>query len=278
MFKSPVVCAPMNGVSDLKLALACAQAGVVPSLIPYAFTDSEFADAVKQIKAVTTELQVAYTFADIVKYHDLILDLGITHIEILEFEDHDITEENIAVVNDLRAQGVKILLKILLPSIIPQFISFIDAVTIKGSDGAGRSARDVDLLKEIPKLRQQYPDLKIVASGGISNGDDIRQLMKAGACAVSIGTLFAMSVESRVPHGVKLKLLNSTGRDIRRLSTGARQRAVVFGEVADDDFNNTHGLMRGLSTGSEGHVFVGNAIESINGILTVSEIVDHLVK
>ena len=150
-------------------------------------------------------------------------------------------------------------------------------MTIKGSDGAGRSAKDIDLLREIPSIRKNYPDLKIVASGGVKNREDIRRLLAAGACAVSIGTLFAMSSESSIPFGVKLKLLNATGKDIRRLVAGARQRAVIFSETETDDFNNTSGLTKGIASGTEGHIFIGNAIEDINEIASVEQIVQRLI-
>ena len=267
----------MNGVSDLRLGLACARAGILPSLIPYTYTVDEFKAAVTEIKQVSDELQVAYTFTDIVSNANLIIELGITHIEILEFAEADLTADNFKVIDNLRTQGVTVILKILKPTVIPLFLNHIDAVTIKGSEGAGRSAQGIDLLKEIPLLRKQYPTLNVIASGGVKNGNDIRNLVAAGACAISIGTLFAVSEESSIPHGVKVKLLNSTGSDIRRLRAGARQRAIVFSDTNDDDFNNTNGLTAGLATGDKGHVFIGNAIDSVSGILTVQEIVNQLL-
>jgi len=278
MFKSPVICAPMNGVSDLNLGLACARAGVVPSLIPYSFPNmSEFATAVTEILKECTEIQVAFSFKDIIARADLIKQLGITHIEILDFEQYDLTPENRAAVNQLRSQGVKILLKVLLPNIIDEFIDIIDAVTVKGSEGAGRSAKDIKLETIIFEIKRSYPGLPIVASGGVKNGRDIRLLMSHGACAVSIGTLFAMSKESPIPDSVKDKLLQSTSGDIRRLKMGARQRAIIFDEYGGDDFNNTAGLYSGLRTGKTGHIFVGNALDSITDIVSVQEIVDHLL-
>lgn len=277
MFKRKLICAPMNGVSDLRLGLACARAGILPSLIPYTYTVDEFKAAVTEIKQVSDELQVAYTFTDIVSNANLIIELGITHIEILEFAEADLTADNFKVIDNLRTQGVTVILKILKPTVIPLFLNHIDAVTIKGSEGAGRSAQGIDLLKEIPLLRKQYPTLNVIASGGVKNGNDIRNLVAAGACAISIGTLFAVSEESSIPHGVKVKLLNSTGSDIRRLRAGARQRAIVFSDTNDDDFNNTNGLTAGLATGDKGHVFIGNAIDSVSGILTVQEIVNQLL-
>jgi len=267
----------MNGVSDLKLALACAHAGIVPSLIPYSLGAEEFIEAVKLVKAVTPELQVSYTFDDIVMHRDLIVSLGITHIEILEFREQDLTEHNFKLTDELRANGVKLILKILKPEAIALFANHIDAVTIKGSEGAGRSAKDIDLLTVIPQIKSQYPDLHVIASGGVKDSADVRRLLSVGACAVSIGTLFAMSAESSMPQDVKLKLLNSSDKDIRRLKTGARQRAIVFTETAVDDFNNTGGLHAGLKTGTSGHVFAGNALGQITSIRPVAEIVSYLL-
>lgn len=280
MFNSryPIVCAPMNGVSDLKLAIACAKAGIVPSLLPYAYDENEFKLVVKQVNEVSENIYAAYSFIDIVNDIDQILDMGITHIEILEFELSDLTEYNKGKINQLRKAGVKIILKILKPAIIPMFIDIIDAVLIKSSEAAGRSAPNIDLLKEIPEIKKSYPALNVIASGGVKNKVDIDNLIAAGACAVAIGTLFAMSLESSIPDHTKKKLLEKTQDDIARLEQGARQRAIIFNnDNGEDDFNNTAGLLNGISTGTQGHVYIGNAISAITKIIPVHEIVDCLV-
>lgn len=280
MFNSlyPIVCSPMNGVSDLKLAIACAQAGIVPSLFLHPFTNlDDFSKSVTEVLSHCSSIHVSSSLKDITTNAELIKKLGITHIEILEFENNDVSIDNKKIINDLRATGIKIILKILLTHIIDQFIDIIDAVTIKGSEGAGRSAKDIKLKDVILDIKSKYPSLKIIASGGVKNKSDIESLLSLGACAVSIGTLFALSKESPIPNTVKNKLLQSTSDDIRRLKTGARQRAIIFDERSSDDFNNTQGLYSGLYTGIKGHVFVGNAIDNITDILSVQEIVDCLV-
>jgi NAD(P)H-dependent flavin oxidoreductase YrpB (nitropropane dioxygenase family) len=280
MFNSryPIVCSPMNGVSDLNLALACARAGIVPSLIPYTFESfDDFFQAVGIVLKESKDIHVAISFKDIISNAELIKASGITHIEILDYEPDDLTLNNKIAINEIRASGIKILLKILLPYIIDQFIDIIDAVTVKGSEGAGRSAKDIKLETVIVDIKQKYPELVIVASGGIKNSRDIKSLISLGASAVSIGTLFAMSKESSMSIEVKEKLLKLTNSDIKRLNAGARQRAVIFDEQDSDDFNNTNGLLSGLKTGTQGHVFIGNALDTINEILSVQEIVDHLV-
>jgi NAD(P)H-dependent flavin oxidoreductase YrpB (nitropropane dioxygenase family) len=280
MFNSryPIVCSPMNGVSDLKLAIACAQAGIVPSLFLHPYTNlDDFSKSVTEVLSYCSNIHVSSSLKDITTNAELIKKLGITHIEILEFENNDVSIDNKKIINDLRAAGIKVILKILLTHVIDQFIDIIDAVTIKGSEGAGRSAKDIKLEDAILDIKSKYPNLKIIASGGVKNKIDIESLLSLGACAVSIGTLFALSKESPIPHAVKDKLLQSTSDDIRRLKSGARQRAIIFDEQSSDDFNNTNGLYSGLRSGTTGHVFVGNALDSITEILSVQEIVDCLV-
>ena len=280
MFNSsyPIVCSPMNGVSDLKLAIACAKAGIVPSLIPYTFKSfNDFFQAVNVVLKESNDIHVAISFKDIINNAELIKSSGITHIEILDYIPSDITTANKNIINELRSTGIKILLKVLLPHVIDQFIDIIDAVTVKGSEGAGRSAKDIKLETIIFDVKQTYPGLYIIASGGIKNNNDIKSLLSLGASAVSIGTLFAVSEESPISKEIKDKLLKTTINDIQRLKNGARQRAVIFDVHAEDDFNNTDGLMSGLQTGSSGHIFIGNAIDSVNEMLSVQQIVDHLV-
>jgi NAD(P)H-dependent flavin oxidoreductase YrpB (nitropropane dioxygenase family) len=287
MFKSkfPIICAAMNKVSDLNLARACVAAGIVPSLIAKSYlTEDQFrSDALEIIKS-GSDLQVSYIMEDMVDDADLILELGISHIEIVGFIGQsrqawvEATRARSDVINAMRSRGVKIVLKIGRTDFLPGIVDLLDAISYKGSAAAGRSVSGVDLLTEIPVLKKQYPDLAIIAQGGVKNKQDIADLLNAGACAVSIGTLFAMAAESSVPLATKNRLLQASNSDIRRLPTGAKQRAIVFDEVASDDFNNTKGLQIGLNTGTSGHIFVGNAIGSITQILPVEHIVNNLTQ
>lgn len=280
MFNSryPIVCSPMNGVSDLKLALACQKAGIVPSFIPYTYPNfKEFFADLEKYKTTNGDVLVALRFTETVdtRLTSKLIESGITHIELLEYNESDLTQPNIKLINKLRNSGIKILLKILTHLEIEPYKHIIDAVTIKGPEGAGRS-EDVDLISEINFIIIKYPNIKIIASGGIKNSNDIKKYMDIGVVAVSIGTLFAVSKESSIPDTVKNKLLQSNSSDIRRLKNGARQRAIVFDEYSGDDFNNTEGLYSGLRTGNSGHIFMGNALGSITDIVSVQKIVDDL--
>lgn len=277
--KYPIICAPMNRVSNLKLALACAEAGIVPSLITYPNLKL-FLENLEVYKNTGKELVAAMSLQHAVNsdIHEKILNSCITHIELIEFSLEELTEKNFIKIQQLRVAGIKIIIKILRHDHVDNFLSTIDGVTIKGSEGAGRSIADVDLVTEIKKIKELYPGLAVIASGGVKNKQDIDNLLAAGACAVSIGTMFAMSAESSVPDDTKKVLLEKSTEDITRTKNGEHQRTIVFSEQqVNDDGNHTFGLITGLKTGTIGHVFMGNAISEIQDILPVDTIVKKLM-
>lgn len=279
MFNSryPIVCSPMNEVSDLKLALACINAGIVPSLIAYPDLDIFF-DDIKTCKEQGNEIFAAIDLADLIRddVFKRILESGITHIELIEYSRDQLSDANIQKIRLLRSNNIKIYIKILLHNHIIYFLEIIDGIIIKGPEGAGRSVDGIDLISEIREIKLRYNHLEVIASGGIKSKDDIDRLLAAGADAVSIGTMFALTEESSMPLETKQKLLGKKVSDITRTQQGANQRAIVFDAVGEDDFNNTSGLVSGLKTGSHGHIFVGNAIEAITKIESVADVVKRL--
>lgn len=277
--KYPIICAPMNRVSDLRLALACAEAGIVPSLITYPDLKL-FLDNLEVYKNTGNELMAAMSLQHALgqDLHEKILNSCITHIELIEFSPEELTDSNIIKIQTLRTAGIKIFIKILRHDVLCNFLSIIDGVTVKGPEGAGRSIATVDLVTEVKKIRRLYPDLAVIASGGVKNKQDIDVLLDAGACAVSIGTLFAMSIESSISDTAKKVLLEKSAEHITRTKNNEYQRTIVLGEQdIQDDENNTYGLITGVRTGTTGHIFMGNAISEIQSILPVDTIVKKLM-
>ena len=269
----------MNRVSDLKLALACAEAGIIPSLIPYPDFNL-FLQNLTVYKDTGKEIFAAIDLSDVVHpvYHEKILNSCITHIELIEYSVKELTEFNLEKIQQLRNAGIKIIIKVLSHVHVHRFLSIIDGVTVKGSEGAGRSLASTDLITEIKKIKELYPNLIIIASGGVKNKEDIDKLLSSGAHAVSIGTMFALSTESSIPESTKRILLDKKAEDITRVAHGAQQRAIVFNTgVYDGNTNNTSGLEQGIQTGNSGHIFIGNAISEVHDILSVDSIVKKLM-
>lgn len=268
----------MFHISDIKLALACINAGIVPGLIAYPDIDVFLAD-VKTCKKHCDEIFGSINLTDLIR-NDIfkrIIESGITHIELLDYNKDQISNETILKIKLLRSHNIKIYIKCLSHKTLVHYLKIIDGVTIKGPEGAGRSLADVSLIDEISKIKELYPNLEIIASGGVKNNFDIKKLMQAGAHAVSIGTLFALSKESSMPEETKIKLLTKTSADISRTKHGAKQRAIIFQDTEfDGDPNNTFGLTTGLKSGTTGHVFMGNAISEVNKILPIIDIVTRI--
>ncbi len=292
MFKSngstkyPIICAPMNGVSDARLAIACHNSGIIPSLLPYknGIIDIEFLE--ENLKEFTDEtnfgtILVACDYHYFHKIFDILLKYKVRFVEILDCDKHNAKEiYNISLI--AKEHNIHIYPKLLTgASAVKRLfdnIGHFDYVLLKGPNGAGRSTDSIILEEEIVKVKEQYPNVKIIVSGGINTNEDIKRMLNLGAYMVSMGTMFSTSTESNLSEITKNKIINSSYSEVSRLDTGATQKALVFNKVKENDENNTLGLVEGIKTGTNGHVFIGTGIDYITKIKPVREIVSELTE
>lgn len=80
--------------------------------------------------------------------------------------------------------------------------------------GAGGHAGPNPLQVLVPALRERYPDLPIVAAGGITSGAGILSAQVLGADGVSVGTRFIASTEASVAKEYKQAIVESGMDDI----------------------------------------------------------------
>lgn len=80
--------------------------------------------------------------------------------------------------------------------------------------GAGGHAGPNPLQVLIPALKREFPNVPVIAAGGISNGLGILSAMVLGADGVSIGTRFIACTEATVNEEYKLSLIQSSMDDI----------------------------------------------------------------
>jgi nitronate monooxygenase len=80
--------------------------------------------------------------------------------------------------------------------------------------GAGGHAGNNPLQVLIPALHKEFPNMPIVAAGGIATGEGLLSVMALGACAASIGTRFIASTEASVSAEYKNGIVNSEMDDI----------------------------------------------------------------
>jgi len=80
--------------------------------------------------------------------------------------------------------------------------------------GAGGHAGPLPLHTFIPSLKRAYPDMPVIAAGGIADGYTMLSMMAAGAEGVSIGTRFIASHEAQVSVEYKNAIIDAGIEDI----------------------------------------------------------------
>ena len=276
--KYPIICTPMNKVSDAKLALAAQAAGIIPSLVASFTALSETVDKLEKFNNGAgnfTDLILAVTPAQLSpELIDVILTYNVTHLQLIDGIKTD--TEKLALYS-LKKKNIKIIKKCLSTiSREAEYLHLVDAIDIKGPEGASRVINDgVPLSRRLSQLQMLNPDLPIIVTGGISTSAEIRQYLDAGAVAVGLGTVFALSEESCINYEKKLAMIEKSFSDVRNIGV-SKQNAIVFTTIPDEDANNTAGLLAGRDTVDQGHIFAGKAIDNISSIKSVATIVKEL--
>ena len=80
----------------------------------------------------------------------------------------------------------------------------VDGLVVTGIEGGGhQSYEKIGLLVLLQKIREDHPDIPIVACGSIGNGIGLAASLAAGAGAVAMGTRFIASKESEFHEDYK---------------------------------------------------------------------------
>jgi len=297
--KYPIVAVGMNKVSDIHLALAVSEAGGIATvsgfnyLIPVNRIDTEqLTNDFDFYQSQRKSCDFIFSIDDQMLIGqncllDILIQYKIKYIELITTPEF--VKNNYGVfkyrIQKLKEQNIKILLKMIT---IPmdensewrRYINkTFDAIIIKGRDGAGRVLENSNLsLLDLTEICiKKFPGKHIIPCGGIGDASDVKQLIDAGASAVGIGTLFAASSESPLSEEAKEKIVSSGINEIQKLSTNdLKQNALIFTEIDQDKENNTKGLIIGIKSGSEGHIFIGKGVGNINSIKSTKDIMSEL--
>jgi NAD(P)H-dependent flavin oxidoreductase YrpB (nitropropane dioxygenase family) len=152
-----------------------------------------------------------------------------------------------------------------------------DFLVLKGNEAAGTISTELTLKESFKIMRDRFPSLDIIPTGGITCSEDIKYYIDKGASAVGIGSLFACSIESRISDMTKLKIVSSSKDDLSMIKN-KNQQGILFKEIETDNDNNTNSLKLGIKGTQIGHIFMGKSVDSINDIKSVKEIVERLTK
>jgi NAD(P)H-dependent flavin oxidoreductase YrpB (nitropropane dioxygenase family) len=295
--KYPIAVMAMNKVSDVPLAIAVRRAGCLPSLSIFNYftrigvIDPQLLDKdIEQYANAVGDTSILISvdignLLDLPGLVDVLLARQVGAVEIILDDAH----ENAAyrrrvvlpqVIKRLQENGSMVFTKTLLPMDV---MVGADGIILKGPDGAGRGNVSGETLEQLfDKYLTNFPMHRVITSGGVGTSEQLKYYMDRGAFGVGIGTMFAVSAESKISTETKLKLVASGAADVKRLDNGKTdsdsQNAIVFAETPGDNSNNTRGLMAGIKSPTSGHVFMGKGIEHATEILTCEQIVARLVK
>jgi 2-keto-3-deoxy-6-phosphogluconate aldolase len=280
MLKSiyPIICAPMNSVYSYEMLETCVDCGITPGVFIDQIPQDDLCRFVKEYggglyvtlstnRGNDTESQKYY-----IKQAKLLKELGIQYVEITRRRDANTPYDPITNIIRFLKQDSDV--TIISKGIILELNEHVDAITIKGNEAAGHSG-ELSTSDMFGKIRSQYPEKKLIASGGIHCGEQVRDYVDRGAAAVSLGTMFACSTESPLSLETKHKLINATVQDLGKFNNTGQQ-GLIFSKVADDPYH-IHSLELGVQTGSSGHVYAGHAVDHITEILPIHEIVKKLI-
>ena len=87
-----------------------------------------------------------------------------------------------------------------------------DALMITGHEAAAHGG-DVTSLVGIPCIRQEFPNIPIVAAGGFATGSGLCAALSLGADAIAMGSRFAITKESPLATNTKHAIVEHTEVD-----------------------------------------------------------------
>ena len=286
----PIMCAVMNQVSDLRLALAITEAGGLASLYVdrYDQQGNLQPDLVNQtlseFKAVTGHCQLVLGLDEYDILHpgmmQILLHYRPSHVEFLSNQQHG---SNAWYDPKFLICLTRLKIHTKIPCrVVDQWNlnSHADALCIKGKDSAGCTG-DLSVSDLFDILKAKYQTVPLIPYGGIGSPAQVRQYMDRGAAGVAVGTMFAASQESCLSQQAKWAICHNSSGQIRQL-TGTKQNAIILTDQTDlpidpTDWNREHSLKRGiLGDGHQGHLYVGKSIDQVSEILPVKEIMHYL--
>lgn len=208
----PVIMAPMFLVSNAKMVMEAAHAGIAGAIPALNYrTDADFRKALSEIKNETGK---AYGINLITNKSNFQLDQQLKTC--IEFKVPFIITSLGSPEQTIKAckpHGIKVFADVIdldyAMKVVPMQPDALIAVNSEAGGHAGKiSPRDL-----ITTLKK-HTHLPVISAGGVGNGEQLNQMLCYGACGVSIGSPFIASVESPVSHDYKMACVNYGAKDI----------------------------------------------------------------
>ena len=90
----------------------------------------------------------------------------------------------------------------------------VDGLVVQGAEAGGHARSTTPLLTLLGGMRERYPDLLLLAAGGIANGERAAAALRAGADGVWVGSRLVASEEAHAHPEYKRRLVESGGETV----------------------------------------------------------------
>lgn len=85
----------------------------------------------------------------------------------------------------------------------------VDGLVVQGAEGGGHNRAEASTMTLFPRIRRLYPDLPLIAAGGIVDGTTMAAALMLGADAVWCGSRFLASREANAHKDFKRKVVEA---------------------------------------------------------------------
>lgn len=147
-----------------------------------------------------------------------------------------------AVIRELQARGKRVVLNATTPEEIDYLAtSPCDAICVQGKEAGGHRATVLSSASdgaahgafELLAHARSITDKAIILAGGIGSAEDVARAIKAGACAVSVGTAFLLADEAgtKKTHRAALESLRGRPTCLTTAFSGRLARAIENGFI-----------------------------------------------
>lgn len=238
--ETPIIMGGMTGVGYGELVAAVANAGALGFITAHMFQSGQdlFDEIEKTRKLTDKPFGVNLTLLPSINpipyddYREAIIASG---IKIVETAGRAPTDH----LPRFKENGVKVIHKCTsVRHSVSAVSKGVDVISIDGFECAGHPGEDdVGLIVLLPATVDALPNVPIIASGGMADGRSLIAALALGADAVNMGTRFCATVEAKLHHNLKAKIVENTeldtilvGRTLRNTARVARN--IVSEEVA----------------------------------------------
>src|SRR5246127_2343820 len=149
-------------------------------------------------------------------------------------------------VTTLRAAGIRVWMQASSPELAADAIGLgVNGIVARGGEAGGHARGRIPLHALLQTIRHTWPDMLLLAAGGISDGTAPATALRAGADGVWTGTSLVAAVEANAHPEYKRRLIDSPGETLRTNAFGPEWPDQPYRLLATPAVRNAEASVRG---------------------------------